>query len=126
MQHYRRFRPEIDISVLPGICRANRQLYFETTPAFLARDDYYSWNNETSKQTLPLFNHLSEDVFKGVTVFAIHHWCEEGTHVQLDLISKFTNLKSLKMIYGFPTNVDGKSTYRFDFTKKRLIGLGLA
>jgi hypothetical protein len=109
--------------ILPGICRANRQLYFEATPVFLARDTYFSMNTETSRQTLDLFNQFSEDVFKRVTDFAIYNWTEEGTQVQVDLITRFSNLTSLEIVFGFPGIIDGKTLYRFDCSIERNLWL---
>ncbi|KAH7077166.1 hypothetical protein FB567DRAFT_608125 [Paraphoma chrysanthemicola] len=104
---------------LPGLCQANRQLFHEATPLFLARSTD-SWNTTTSKQLLKLYSHFAGDAAtKGVTDISIYNWTEQGTAVQLDLISKFTNLQFLDVVFSFPSIVDGVPMERFNYTNEQ-------
>jgi hypothetical protein len=108
---------------LPGVCQASRQLFDEATPVFLARD-MQSWNTSTSKQLLNLYSQFPEDTAtKGIQRFSIHNWTEQGTAVQLNLISKFTNLQFLHAIFSFPSIVDGVPLERFNYPNEQGIWL---
>jgi hypothetical protein len=104
---------------LPALCQANRQLFNEATPIFLARS-LFSWNTRESKQLLDLYLHLSEEAAsKRVKHIAIHNWTEQGTPTHLDLIFKFTQLESVKMIFTIPSIKDGVRMERFDYTSEQ-------
>ncbi|KAF2826312.1 hypothetical protein CC86DRAFT_370350 [Ophiobolus disseminans] len=106
---------------LPGLCQANRQLFYEATPIFLARN-ITSWNTPTSKQFLNLFAYFPGDAAtKGVGQFSMNNWTEEGTAVQTELISKFTNLKFLNVIFSFPSIVDGVPMEKFDYSNEQAL-----
>lgn len=104
---------------LPGLCQANRQLFHEATPIFLARN-MASQNTQTSKLLLDLYSHFPGDAAtKGVRQFSIRNWTEEGTAVQLELISKFTNLQYLSATFSFPSIVDGTPMERFNYPNEQ-------
>jgi hypothetical protein len=69
-----------------------------------------------SKQLLELYSHFPGDAAtKGVGDFSIRNWTEEGTAVQLELISKFTNLRFLEIVFSFPSSVDGVPIDKFSY-----------
>ncbi|KAH7072882.1 hypothetical protein BKA63DRAFT_492228 [Paraphoma chrysanthemicola] len=91
---------------LPGLCQANRQLFYEASPIFLARG-VTSRDESTAKQLLKLYCHFPDDAAtKGVRWIEISDWTEESTAVQLLLISKFTKLRDVDATFTFPTMVD--------------------
>ncbi|KAI4655830.1 hypothetical protein J4E93_000545 [Alternaria ventricosa] len=104
---------------LPALCRTNRQLFNEATPIFLAQN-LFSWNTQESKQLLDLFSHLPEDAAsKLVKHISIYNWTEQGNPTHLELISKFTQLKSIDIIFSFPSIEDGVRMERFDYTNEQ-------
>ncbi|KAH7371399.1 hypothetical protein BKA66DRAFT_186281 [Pyrenochaeta sp. MPI-SDFR-AT-0127] len=104
---------------LPGLCQANRQLFREATPIFLARD-IYSWNTQTSQHLLNLYSLFpGDEATKNVEEFSVYDWTEKGTAIQLDLISRFTNLEFLDIIFGFPGMVDGEPMNRYDYPNEQ-------
>jgi hypothetical protein len=104
---------------LPALCQANRQLFNEATPIFLAQN-LFSWNTQESKQLLDLYSHLPEDAAsKRVKHISIYNWTEQGTPTHLELISKFTHLQSVEIIFSFPSIEDGVRMERFDYTNEQ-------
>lgn len=103
---------------LPGLCQANRQLFSEATPIFLARP-IYSWNTQTSQHLLNLYSHFpGDEVTKGVQEFSIYDWTETGTAIQLELILGFTNLEFLDIVFGFP-GIDGEPMDKYDYPNEQ-------
>ncbi|KAI4693160.1 uncharacterized protein J4E88_001531 [Alternaria novae-zelandiae] len=104
---------------LPALCQANRQLFNEATPIFLAQN-LFSWNTQESKQLLDLFSHLPKDAAsKRVKHISIYNWTEQGTPAHLELISKFTQLEFVEIIFSFPSIEDGVRMERFDYTNEQ-------
>lgn len=105
---------------LPGVCRVSRQLLQEATPTFLNGCYIYSWNTETIKHLLEFYSHFRDDeVTKCAKEFGIFEWTEEGTSVQLELTTKFTNLESLEITFSFPGIVDGTPMDEFDYANEQ-------
>ncbi|KAI4711384.1 hypothetical protein J4E89_003949 [Alternaria sp. Ai002NY15] len=104
---------------LPALCQANRQLFNEATPIFLARN-LFSWNTRESQQLLDLYSHLPEDAAsKHVKHISICNWTEQGTATHLELISKFIQLESINIIFSFLSIEDGVRMERFDYTNEQ-------
>jgi hypothetical protein len=104
---------------LPALCQAIRQLFNEATPIFLAQN-LFSWNTQESKQVLDLYSHLPKDAAsERVKHISIHNWTEQGTSTHLELISKFTQLESVKLIFSFPSIEDGVRMERLDYTSEQ-------
>jgi hypothetical protein len=104
---------------LPALCQANRQLFNEATPIFLAQN-LFSWNTQESKQLLDLYSHLPKNAAsERVKHISIHNWTEQGTSTHLELISNFTQLESVKLIFSFPSIEDGVRMERFDYTNEQ-------
>ena len=104
---------------LPGICRANRQLFREATPIFLARD-IYSWNTRTSQHLLNLFSQFpGDEATKGIEEFSIYNWTDQGTQIQLGLILKFQNLCFLDVFFSFLGIVDGEPMDKYNYRNEQ-------
>jgi hypothetical protein len=106
---------------LPGVFQITRQLFHEATLIFLNSCYVESWNTQTSQTLLNLYFQFSDnEATKDVKLISIYDWKEEGTAVQLQLISKFTNLESLKMSFSFLSIIDGTLMNKYNYPNEQV------
>jgi hypothetical protein len=105
---------------LPGLCQANRQLFNEATPIFLAKN-LKSCNTQESKQFLDLYSHLPDTASNLVKCIDIFNWTEQGTPTHLDLMSKSPQLDAIYIVFSFPSIEDGVPIEEFDYTNEQMI-----
>jgi hypothetical protein len=75
-----------------------------------------------SKQLLELYSHFPEyAATKGAADFSIYNWTEEGTAVQREIISKFKNLRTLEIIFSFPSIIDGVPIDKFNYSLEQTL-----
>jgi hypothetical protein len=105
---------------LPGICRATRQLFLESTPFYLASQRIHSLNTCTSKLFIDFLSQFpKEDGFKAITDAYVWDWTEAGTSVQLDLITHLTNVEHLDVTFGFDGIHDGEPEEEYIYNHER-------
>jgi hypothetical protein len=127
-----RFPPnwgEVDISnqnalfyELPGVCQASRQLFQEATPIFLNNCCIESWNTSTSRHLLNFYSQFPDnEATKDVELFSLFNWTEDSTAVQLELISKFTNLETIEITFSFPGTIDGTPMNKYSYSNEQYL-----
>lgn len=115
----------------PALCCTSRQIFLESTPHFLTMAEFFTSNTQSSKL---LYDWLSQfpnrEGFKAVKDFACYQWDafgQEATQVQIDLLTRLTNVDTLQLTFTFPSIVHGivESEYDWETEQHVYIDTGL-
>ncbi|CAO2654973.1 Nn.00g117060.m01.CDS01 [Neocucurbitaria sp. VM-36] len=103
----------------PALCCTSRQMFLESTPHFLTNADVFTLNTQSSKILYDWLTQFPDhEGFKAVKDFACYQWDAfdlEATQVQIDLLTRLTNVQALYLTFTFPSIVDGIAESEYDW-----------
>lgn len=103
-------------NALPSICRGSKQLFLKATPFFLNAATINSDDAETSKRLITFLEEFPEEAgFKAITDFNLYEWTEDAVTLQLSLISRFTELEAISLVFAMKGLSDGWSEEDHDY-----------